>query len=139
RLRAEQVEVLLGGSSTVAGMSVTPDGSRAAVVVATPETFGEIVLLDLTAGTQTPMTSYRADLLEQLDWVTPKERTFTAPDGTEVHGWLVRRADADAPGPLLLDIHGGPHNAWSGVADAEHLYHQVLAAAGWGVLILNPR
>ncbi len=43
------------------------------------------------------------------------------------------------PQPLLLDIHGGPHNAWNGAADQVHLYHQELAARGWTVLLLNPR
>ncbi|WP_131104551.1 serine hydrolase [Ornithinimicrobium sufpigmenti] len=140
RLRAgREPEVLIGGTTTVAGMSVTPDGERAAVVLSTPDTFGEVALLDLTTGDVTELTDYRADLLGELDWVAPQERTFTAPDGTTVHGWLLRRDDVEGAGPLLLDIHGGPHNAWSGVADAEHLYHQALAAAGWGVLLLNPR
>ena len=68
-----------------------------------------------------------------------EEREFTISDGTVVHGWLVRDPDAPRPQPLLLDIHGGPHNAWNGAADAIHLYHQELAARGWTVLLLNPR
>ena len=43
------------------------------------------------------------------------------------------------PQPLLVDIHGGPHNAWNGAADEMHLYHQELAARGWAVLLVNPR
>ncbi|QFG68451.1 serine hydrolase [Ornithinimicrobium pratense] len=140
RLReGQEPEVVIGGTTTVAGMSLTPDGQRAALVLATPESFGEVALLDLATGKVQELTDHRAALLADLDWVTPQERTFTAPDGTEIHGWLLRRPDVDGAGPLLLDIHGGPHNAWSGAADAEHLYHQVLAAAGWGVLLLNPR
>lgn len=139
RLTGTDHRVLIGGTTTVAGLSVTPDGTRAAVVISTPESFGELALVDLDTGALTQLTAYRESLLAELDWVTPAERTFTAPDGTPVHGWLVRAPDTEGPGPLLLDIHGGPHNAWSGVADAEHLYHQVLAAAGWTVLILNPR
>ena len=60
-------------------------------------------------------------------------------DGTVVHGWVVRDPDAAGPQPLLLDIHGGPHNAWNGAADDWHLYQQELAARGWTVLLLNPR
>ena len=40
---------------------------------------------------------------------------------------------------MLVDIHGGPHNAWNGAADPVHLYHQELAARGWAVLLVNPR
>ena len=68
-----------------------------------------------------------------------EEREFTISDGTVVHGWLVRDPEATQPQPLLLDIHGGPHNAWNGAADEIHLYHQELAARGWAVLLLNPR
>ena len=51
----------------------------------------------------------------------------------------MRDPDAATPSPLLLDIHGGPHNAWNGAADDWHLYHQELVARGWTVLLLNPR
>ena len=51
----------------------------------------------------------------------------------------MRDPEAPTPQPLLLDIHGGPHNAWNGAADSIHLYHQELAARGWAVLLLNPR
>ena len=56
-----------------------------------------------------------------------------------MQGWLIRDPDAAGPGPVLLDVHGGPHNAWNGAADPAHLYHQVLAERGWTVLIVNPR
>ena len=57
-----------------------------------------------------------------------------------MHGWLLRDPGRDGgPGPLLLDVHGGPHNAWNGAADEVHVYHQELAARGWTVLLLNPR
>src|SRR5206468_11304271 len=48
----------------------------------------------------------------------PEPRRFSAPDGTQVHGWVLRDP-ASGPGrqPLLLDIHGGPHNAWSPTFD----------------------
>ena len=66
-------------------------------------------------------------------------RQFTISDGRCVEGWLIRDPGTAGPGPLLLDIHGGPHNAWNGAADPAHVYHQVLAARGWTVLLLNPR
>jgi dipeptidyl aminopeptidase/acylaminoacyl peptidase len=46
---------------------------------------------------------------------------------------------ANGPHPLLLDIHGGPHNAWNGAFDGVHLYHEILCAQGWDILRLNPR
>src|ERR1700745_4441791 len=66
-------------------------------------------------------------------------RTSTLSDGTAWQGCLIRAPPAAGAGPVRLDVHGGPHNAWNGAADPAHLYHQVLAERGWTVLIVNPR
>ncbi|MFN2590799.1 MAG: alpha/beta hydrolase family protein, partial [Actinomycetota bacterium] len=55
-----------------------------------------------------------------------------------LHAWLLR-GTASGPGPVLVDVHGGPHNAWNPAFDGEHLYQQVLADEGWTILLLNPR
>ena len=104
----------------------------------TATSFGEVVVLDLGSGTETVRTEHGKSTAE-LDLFDREEREFTISDGTVVHGWLIRDPDAATPAPLLLDIHGGPHNAWNGAADDWHLYHQELAARGWTVLLLNPR
>ncbi len=56
-----------------------------------------------------------------------------------VTGWLRRDPATEGPLPLLLDVHGGPHNAWNGAADLIHPYHQILAQRGWAILTINPR
>jgi CubicO group peptidase (beta-lactamase class C family)/predicted esterase len=71
--------------------------------------------------------------------VAATSREFSAPDGTSVQGWVLRDPEAATPAPTLLDIHGGPHNAWAPVFDLYHLYHQTLAAAGWTIVYINPR
>jgi dipeptidyl aminopeptidase/acylaminoacyl peptidase len=124
---------------TVSGVSVARHADAVALVLATPTSYGEIAVLDPVAGTMRVLTAHGPAALPDVALFAPVERRFTGSDGTVVHGWLLRDPDAAAPGPLLLDIHGGPHNAWSGTADAVHLYHQVLVARGWSVLILNPR
>lgn len=111
-------------------------GGAVAVVLATPASFGEVVLLDGVAATV--LTDHGAE----LDDVAPllrEERTFRISDGTTVQGWLLRDPEREGPLPLLLDVHGGPHNAWNGAADDVHLYHQELASRGWVVLTVNPR
>jgi dipeptidyl aminopeptidase/acylaminoacyl peptidase/CubicO group peptidase (beta-lactamase class C family) len=129
--------VVTGAGRNVLGMSVS--GRTAAVVLATPASFGEVVVVDLTTGVESVRTGHGAGLAD-VELFTREEREFTISDGTVVQGWLVRDpANGEQPGPLLLDIHGGPHNAWNGAADPVHLYHQELAARGWTVLLLNPR
>ncbi|NKZ07423.1 serine hydrolase [Actinomadura latina] len=127
--------VVTGDGRIVSGMSVA--GDTAVIVLGTPTSYGEIVAVDLTTGTETVLTEHGADAAA-VPFVR-EEREFTISDGTVVQGWLVRDPDAAGPQPLLLDVHGGPHNAWNGAADDVRLYHQELAASGWTVLLLNPR
>ncbi len=128
--------VVTGAGRVVAGMSVA--GGLAAIVLATPTSFGEVVTVDLASGTQTVRTSHGA-YLDEVELFTREERQFRISDGTLVHGWLIRDPATSGPQPLLLDIHGGPHNAWNAAADPVHVYHQELAARGWAILLLNPR
>ncbi|WP_157252202.1 S9 family peptidase [Nonomuraea typhae] len=125
RLRGARAEKIGDPELSVSGMHVC-DG-RLAYVAASPYSAGEVYLDGERLTSLAP-----AD----LELHVPRSRTFVAPDGTEVEGFLTGPADG---GPLLLDIHGGPHNAWAPVFDGVHLYHQVLASRGWTVLALNPR
>ncbi|MDF2506923.1 MAG: beta-lactamase/prolyl oligopeptidase [Microbacterium sp.] len=125
---------LVDGTANVSGLSVA--ASSAAIVLATPESFGDVAFLDLADGTTRVLTEYGTP---DLDLVVAEERRFTISDGTVVTGWLRRDPEARGPQPLLLDIHGGPHNSSNGAADLTHPYHQVLARRGWTILTLNPR
>jgi dipeptidyl aminopeptidase/acylaminoacyl peptidase/CubicO group peptidase (beta-lactamase class C family) len=126
--------VVAGAGRTVGGLSVA--GDTAAILLTTPTSFGEIVTVDLATGEETVRTTHGDT---EIDLYVREEREFTISDGTVVHGWLVRDQETTGAGPLLVDIHGGPHNAWNGGADEVHVYHQELAALGWTVLLLNPR
>ena len=123
-------------SCVVSGASVA--GSQVAVVMSTPTSYGEIAVVDLAGGGLETRTSHSSEPAE-IELFVREEREFTISDGTVVQGWLMRDPEAPAPQPLLLDVHGGPHNAWNGAADSIHLYHQELVERGWAVLLLNPR
>ena len=132
----EEGPVLAGAGRVVSGLSVA--GGTAVVALATPTSYGEIVALDLASGAETVLTDHGAGLAD-VELFVREERTFTISDGTEVQAWLVRDPERPGPLPLLLDVHGGPHNAWNAAADEMHVYHQALAAAGWAILLVNPR
>jgi len=127
--------VLAGAGRIVSGLSVA--GDTAVTVLRTPTSLGEIVTLDLATGAETVRTAHSAT--GDVELYVRAEREFTVSDGTVVPGWLLRDPAATGAQPLLLDIHGGPHNAWNGAADDWHLYQQELVAQGWSVLVLNPR
>jgi dipeptidyl aminopeptidase/acylaminoacyl peptidase len=108
-----------------------------ALVAATPESPGEVWVQCLEYERQ--ITRLMADALGDVELFRPEARRFRAPDRVDLFGWVLRDPAAPVPGPLLLDIHGGPHNAWAPVFDGVDLHHQMLAAAGWTVLLVNPR
>jgi len=131
------VRLVLGGDAeVVSGLSVA--GGTAAVALATADSFGEIVVLDVETGSRSTRTNHGATLSE-VSLFPRRERRFTISDGTVVSGWLMTDPAQSGARPLLLDVHGGPHNAWNGAADSVHGYHQVLVARGWAVLLVNPR
>lgn len=132
--------VVVGGAGRSVCAATNAEGSGTlALVVATPTSYGEIVVVDPADGTERILTAHGDMALPGVALYPPVEHRFTVPDGTVVQGWVVRDPVAARPGPLLLDIHGGPHTAWNGIADGARLYQQVLAARGWTVLLVNPR
>ena len=125
-----------GDAEVVSGLSVA--GDKAAIALSTATSFGEIVLLDLAAGTSSVVTAHGA-APEGVELFVRESREFAISDGVTVQGWLLRDPAVTGPTPLLVDVHGGPHNAWNGAVDEMHVFHQELAARGWTVLTINPR
>ena len=66
---------------------------------------------------------------------------WTAADGLELDGWLVRPpAATDKPLPTVVLVHGGPYGRWGGGLNLSWAdWSQWLVAAGYAVLLPNPR
>ncbi|QEW02920.1 serine hydrolase [Microbacterium lushaniae] len=125
-----------GDAHVVSGLAVA--GDDAAIVLATATSFGEIVRIDLASGDEQVVTDHGA-ALGDVELFVRESREFAISDGVTVQGWILRDPARTGPAPLLVDVHGGPHNAWNGAVDDMHLYHQELVSRGWSVLMLNPR
>lgn len=126
------VTTLVGGDVTVSGASAEP----LVVLLSDARSTADLHVVEPTGLRR--VTTTNADFFAEVEIAVPQSRRFTAPDGVEVHGW-VTGARGDGPQPLLLDVHGGPHNAWGPSFDPVHAYSQVLVAQGWAVLTLNIR
>lgn len=120
----------------VSGLSVA--GGQAAVALSTPTSFGEIVRVDPATGTGSVVTAH-GSAPDDVHLFVRESRQFTISDGTVVQGWILRDPSVAGPSPLLVDVHGGPHNAWNGAMDEMHIFHQELAAQGWTIIMINPR
>lgn len=131
------VAKIIGGEDrVVAGLTASND--TIAYVLSTPETPGDVFVSSTDGSNERRLTSLNKEALADIDLHEQKPRIFTAPDGLDIHGWVIE-GDGPKPQPLLVDIHGGPHNAWNPAFDTVHLYHEILASQGWSILKINPR
>lgn len=84
------------------------------------------------------LTNANAEFLSEVELIASEEVKFTAEDGWEVQGWLLRPYgfEEGKKYPLVLEIHGGPHMMYG-----QTFFHemQLLAAKGYVVLYTNPR
>lgn len=64
--------------------------------------------------------------------------TWKAPDGLDIHGWLLQPPGA-GPHPLVMNIHGGPIWAYRPHYLGRHFLPQSLLGAGYAVFEANPR
>ncbi|WP_298252426.1 S9 family peptidase [uncultured Arthrobacter sp.] len=124
-------ETLVAGPTVVTGAA----SSAGTVVVSftDPSTAGDAAVVE--HGSLHRLTDFSAPLRRHTRVGEPQERSFPAPDGTPVHGWVVL-PEGEGPHPVLLVIHGGPfaQYGWGYFDEA-----QVYAAAGYAVLLCNPR
>jgi dipeptidyl aminopeptidase/acylaminoacyl peptidase len=68
----------------------------------------------------------------------PQPLAVTSADGAVIDAWLIPPAGKSEPvaGPLVLDVHGGPHSIFGHVFFFDM---QLLSAQGYSVLFVNPR
>jgi len=112
-------------------------GGAVAACVADPANPGDVVLVRPGQGEETRLTDANGWLRGRA-LATQERHVFTAPDGLEIEGWLLRPPDLDPARrhPLVLQVHGGPHAQYGWA-----FFHEFQVLAGMGILVLgvNPR
>ena len=89
-------------------------------------------------GKETKLSCHNDKVLSDLSISTPEFLSFTATDGYDIHGYVMKPVGYE-PGkkyPAILHIHGGPRTVFGSVFHNEM---QVWANAGYFVLFCNPR
>jgi len=150
-----EVERLTDGRHYLSGWHAIrrPDGSvRVAVIRSDPTALGDVHVVDPGADGHAGhaegaggagsaelrrITHCNDEVIEEIDLRAATERWVTV-DGLDIQGWLIScaAAEAGAPAPLVLQIHGGPHALYGW---APYWEFQVLAGSGVSVLATNPR
>jgi dipeptidyl aminopeptidase/acylaminoacyl peptidase len=126
--------------------TVSPDGSRIALIHSFSNTPPELFVQENRAGRQpsrittTPTAEWRS-----YGWVAPEIVHVNAEDGTRVPARIYKPSDVGAQpnGAAVIFVHGAGylqnvHNWWSSYY-REYMFHHVLAARGYHVLDIDYR
>lgn len=133
------VSKLLGGERLIESFALTPDSRTIAIATSWASEPGEIYTTALNGKSRERNVSHANDELRKaVEMGRPRRMSYRAKDGLEIEAFVLY-----PPGyqrgkryPMALQVHGGPHSFhpfgfW--------LPHQALAAAGYIVLLPNPR
>jgi dipeptidyl aminopeptidase/acylaminoacyl peptidase len=131
------LRVNLGGYSGVvsAGKSAQP------VIVANWYSMvnpAEVARIDPAGGNHRALTKFTSEQVAELDWQPPRHFWFTSRQGKQIHSMIVLPPafDAQKKYPLLVFMHGGPHNMWKEQFFLRWNFH-LLATPGYVVLMTN--
>jgi dipeptidyl aminopeptidase/acylaminoacyl peptidase len=116
-------------------LALSPDGSRAALILSTPRRPPEAWVVDVESGAARPLTDSRVGGLREDDLVDVELISFPSYDGRDIPAWLYR-PPVDGKVPVVVSIHGGPE------AQERPVYqplYQYLLSRGIAVLATNIR
>lgn len=136
-LATGKVEIIIDERSCIPEFSISANGEDFAYVKSQTDVPPEIFITQHNRS-QTLQVTHENEELKELS-LQPSEtfwvRSF---DETPVQGWLIKPVDFKESNkyPLILIIHGGPHNMYGNEFDVQM---QLLANAGYGILFMNPR
>ncbi|MEV0231454.1 prolyl oligopeptidase family serine peptidase [Nonomuraea sp. NPDC050786] len=119
----------IGGPATYWSSTVSVAGGKVAGVGASPYTPLEVTLVDLEEGGAREIVSARKPLPERDLLPTPEAVTIEG-----VHAHIYPPAGAQAPGPYVIFVHGGPTGSHPIVLDLEIAY---FTSRGIGVAVVN--
>lgn len=131
-------QLIAGGEREIFGGSFDQNCETLAFAAGDMHNVSDLYVMDCREFTEERLTQVNRDLFAGIELPVVEELRFTARDGWDLHGWLMKPVGW-APGakyPLVLEVHGGPHTCYG---HAFYQEFQVLAAAGYGVLFINPR
>ena len=136
-----EVKKLSAGSSGVYASLEVGGSASSPVLVANWHSMinpPEVVRVDAKSGEHNFVTTFTRDDTAKIDWKPPREFWFTAKNGKRIHNFLVLPPafDENKKYPLLVFMHGGPHQAWKDQWFLRWNYH-LLASPGYVVLMTN--
>lgn len=121
----------------VGTFDITPDGSKAALVIGRPTEALNLYEIDLQTGALTQLGQSMLGGIPDSEMVQPELVSFPTFDGRMIPAWLYRPR-GQGHFPVVLSIHGGPE-AQERPTYAYNGLYQYLLSRGFGILAPNIR
>jgi dipeptidyl aminopeptidase/acylaminoacyl peptidase len=122
---------------SAASIQLAGTGKNIVGLASTAATPFDVFVMPLRHGHVSFPFGTNRDLAESVTLAAPERLTWSAADGWQVEGWLLRPPLDDAESaPLIVKVHGGPHHMYG---NTFYFKSQSLAGAGYAVLYCNPR
>jgi dipeptidyl aminopeptidase/acylaminoacyl peptidase len=121
----------------ISSIDISPDGSRAAMVMGRPTEAANLYEIDLRTGDLWALGQSMLGGVPDIDMVQPELVEFPTFDGRMVPAWLYRPR-GQGTFPVVLSIHGGPEGQERPYYAYTGLY-QYLLSRGFGILAPNIR
>jgi dipeptidyl aminopeptidase/acylaminoacyl peptidase len=98
----------------------------------------EVVRIDAAKGDHRFLTRFNEQSVAAIDWPPLRHFWFTSKRGKRIHNLITLPPgfDENKKYPLLVLIHGGPHNMWRDQITLRWNYH-LLAEPGFVILMTN--
>ena len=117
------------------GLTLSPDGSYAAIVWHSPRRAPELYAIETATGRAKRLTDSMLGGLRERDLVSPELISYPTFDGRQVPAWLFKPRKRGRI-PVVLSIHGGPQAQERPVYNG---FYQYLVSRGIAVLATNIR
>jgi dipeptidyl aminopeptidase/acylaminoacyl peptidase len=134
-----KVEQVTRGDRALSGFSFSAAFDRIAFTAADVTNPSEIFSARIDGANETKLSSLNDAFLKEVELRLAERFLYPSKDGTQIEGWLILPRGYNAASgkyPLILNIHGGPHGAYT---SGFSFQFQLLAANGYAALYTNPR
>jgi dipeptidyl aminopeptidase/acylaminoacyl peptidase len=137
-ITAEEIEMVIGDECHIPEYSFNAEGNKLAYLRTDIAHPSEIFFKEVHQPVGVKITDQNDTLLQRCRLQHADEFWFASFDETSVQGWIMKPSafDDSKTYPLILVIHGGPHNMYGYTFEPSM---QLLSAQGYAVAFINPR
>lgn len=131
-----QFKKIVDEEKHITSFALTEDQKKIVITYSDLITPSKLAMIDLENNAWIELYDPNAEFTDQHQISVPQRFWYTSVHDWQIQAWYVPPVERLEKHPAILYIHGGPQ-----VSYGETFFHemQVLAAQGYGVIMINPR